>query len=74
MIKYMIHRPIAVTMILIALVVVGVIGTSRLPVSLMPNIDIPQSRFKLLCLVIRCRRWRNELLHLCEANCLVCLE
>ena len=42
MIKYLIHRPIAVTMILIALVVVGVIGTSRLPVSLMPNIDIPQ--------------------------------
>ena len=42
MIKYLIHRPIAVTMILIALVVVSIIGLRHLPVSLMPNIDVPQ--------------------------------
>ena len=42
MIKYLIHRPIAVTMILIALVAVSVIGVKHLPVSLMPNIDVPQ--------------------------------
>lgn len=42
MIKYLIHRPIAVTMILIALVVVSIVGVKHLPVSLMPNIDVPQ--------------------------------
>lgn len=42
MIKYLIQRPIAVTMILIAIVVVGFIGIHNIPVSLMPNIDIPQ--------------------------------
>ena len=42
MIKYLIQRPIAITMILIAIVVVGVIGIRNIPVSLMPDIDIPQ--------------------------------
>lgn len=42
MIRYLIHRPIAVTMILIAVVVVGVVGIRNIPVSLMPDIDIPQ--------------------------------
>ena len=42
MIKYLIHRPVAVTMILIALVVIGIVGIKNIPVSLMPDIDIPQ--------------------------------
>lgn len=42
MIKYLIQRPIAVTMILIAIVVVGIIGIRNIPISLMPDIDIPQ--------------------------------
>ena len=42
MVKYLIHRPIAVTMILIAVVVVGIVGIRNIPVSLMPDIDIPQ--------------------------------
>lgn len=42
MIKYLIHRPIAVSMILIAVIVVGIVGIRNIPVSLMPNIDIPQ--------------------------------
>lgn len=42
MIRYLIHRPIAVTMILIAVVVVGIVGIRNIPVSLMPDIDIPQ--------------------------------
>lgn len=42
MIRYLIQRPIAVTMILIAVVVVGVFGIRNIPVSLMPDIDIPQ--------------------------------
>lgn len=42
MIRYLIKRPVAVTMIVIAVVVVGVIGVRNIPVSLMPGIDIPQ--------------------------------
>ncbi len=42
MIKFLIQRPVAVTMIVIAVVVVGIIGVRNIPVSLMPDIDIPQ--------------------------------
>lgn len=42
MIRYLIHRPVALTMILIAIVVVSIIGVRGIPVSLMPDIDIPQ--------------------------------
>lgn len=42
MIKYLIRRPIAVSMCLIALVVIGVLSMKYIPVSLMPDIDIPQ--------------------------------
>lgn len=37
-----IHRPIAVTMTLIAIVTLGILALSKLPISLMPDIDIPQ--------------------------------
>lgn len=42
MLNRIIHRPIAVTMIVIAVTVVGILMIRRMPVSLMPNIDIPQ--------------------------------
>lgn len=42
MVKYLIKRPIAVTMILIALVTVSIVGVRKIPVSLMPDIDVPQ--------------------------------
>ncbi|MEG0500132.1 MAG: efflux RND transporter permease subunit, partial [Rikenellaceae bacterium] len=42
MIKKLIERPIAVSMSLIALVVLGIVAINYLPVSLMPDIDIPQ--------------------------------
>ncbi len=42
MVKRLIERPIAVTMSIIAIVVLGFISMRYLPVSLMPNIDIPQ--------------------------------
>ena len=38
----MIHRPIAVTMCIIALVVMGILALRYIPISLMPDIDIPQ--------------------------------
>ena len=40
--KKLLHRPIAVTMCLIAVVVMGCLALRYIPVSLMPDIDVPQ--------------------------------
>lgn len=42
MLKKLIDRPIAVVMILIAAIVLGLVSTKLLPVSLVPNVNIPQ--------------------------------
>lgn len=42
MIKKLIHRPIAVTMATIAIVVLGLVASGLLPVGLMPAVDIPE--------------------------------
>lgn len=41
MLRQIIHRPIAVTMIVIAVAVIGVLSALHMPVSLMPAIDVP---------------------------------
>lgn len=40
--KTLLHRPVAVTMCIIALTVIGILSLRYIPVSLMPDIDIPQ--------------------------------
>ena len=42
MVRELIDRPIAVTMCLIAVVVMGCLALRYIPVSLMPDIDVPQ--------------------------------
>lgn len=42
MLRHILHRPIAVTMTLIAIVILGVLAFTRIPVSLMPDIDVPR--------------------------------
>ncbi len=42
MVRFLINKPIAVTMTFLALLVLGIIATLRLPVSLMPDVDIPK--------------------------------
>lgn len=42
MLRRLIHRPIAVSMIVIAVIVIGILSIFGMPVSLMPDIDIPQ--------------------------------
>lgn len=42
MLRTFLHRPIAVTMSLIAIVILGVLAFQRIPVSLMPDIDVPR--------------------------------
>ncbi|MDX8339745.1 efflux RND transporter permease subunit [Draconibacterium sp. IB214405] len=41
MVKFLIHRPIAVTMAFLAFLFIGIATTVQIPVSLMPDIDIP---------------------------------
>ena len=45
--KIVLHRPIAVTMILIIIVTLGILSLGRMPVSLMPDIDIPRITIKM---------------------------
>ncbi|MDD4644872.1 MAG: efflux RND transporter permease subunit, partial [Bacteroidales bacterium] len=42
MVKFLIHRPIAVIMAFLAILFLGVVTVFKLPVSLMPDIDIPE--------------------------------
>ncbi len=42
MIRFLLKRPIAVVMTTIAFLVLGIVSSFRLPVSLMPDIDIPE--------------------------------
>ena len=42
MLRNIIHRPIAVTMTLIAIATLGVLALGRIPVSLMPDVDVPR--------------------------------
>ena len=42
MIKFLISRPVAVIMTFLALIMLGIVASNRLPVSLMPDIDIPE--------------------------------
>ncbi|GAO30658.1 efflux RND transporter permease subunit [Geofilum rubicundum] len=42
MIKFLIHRPIAVIMTFVAILTLGLVASGLLPVSLMPDIDIPE--------------------------------
>jgi len=42
MVKFLITRPVAVIMTFLALILLGLVASRRLPVSLMPDIDIPE--------------------------------
>ncbi len=42
MIKFLLNRPIGVIMMTLALAVLGLVAMSRLPISLMPDVDIPE--------------------------------
>lgn len=42
MLPFLLHRPIAVTMTALAILILGMVAATRLPVSLMPDVDIPE--------------------------------
>ena len=45
----LIKRPIAVSMCLIALAAIAILAMQRIPVSLMPDIDVPQITVQAVC-------------------------
>ncbi|MBS4013002.1 MAG: efflux RND transporter permease subunit [Bacteroidetes bacterium] len=47
MVKFLINRPIAVTMAFIGVLVLGITAASFLPVSLVPDVDIPRITVKI---------------------------
>lgn len=49
MIKFLISRPIAVSMTFLAFVIVGLVSMKVIPISMMPDIDIPQITVKITC-------------------------
>ena len=42
MLRKLINRPIAVSMIVVAVMVIGIVALTHIPVSMMPQIDIPR--------------------------------
>ena len=42
MVRFIIQRPVAVIMTFLAVVLLGIVASGRLPVSLMPDIDVPE--------------------------------
>ncbi|HET6560104.1 MAG TPA: efflux RND transporter permease subunit [Prolixibacteraceae bacterium] len=42
MVKFLIHRPVSVAMAFVALLILGVISYQKIPLSLLPDIDIPE--------------------------------
>ena len=47
MVKFLIHRPIGVFMVFVSIVVMGIASMYRIPVSLMPDVDIPEITIKI---------------------------
>jgi len=47
MVKFLIHRPVAVFMATLAFLLLGVVASSRIPTSLMPDIPIPEITVQL---------------------------
>ncbi len=59
MVKFLIHRPVAVTMAFFALLLIGIATTTNLPVSLMPDIDIPVVSIRISSSELPARQLEN---------------
>jgi len=59
LVRFLIHRPIAVTMSFLALLIIGLATTFSLPVSLMPDIDIPVVSIRIFSTDLPARHLEN---------------
>ena len=58
-----IRRPVATTLLTLALTMAGAIGYFQLPVSPLPQVDFPRSRYPPVCPVPAQRPWLRRLPH-----------
>jgi len=68
-VRFLIKRPIAVVATLIAFIALGIISVIRMPVSLLPDIDIPEISIRVYYPDIGARQLEMLLLCLCAVIC-----
>ncbi len=61
MVKFLIHRPVAVVMAFLAFMLIGIATTTNLPVSLMPDIDIPVISIRVPATEMPARQMENTI-------------
>jgi multidrug efflux pump subunit AcrB len=70
MVKFLITRPVAVIMTFLALIMLGIVASSRLPVSLMPDIDIPEITVAVSRPDVSARELENSVVSILRRNLL----
>jgi multidrug efflux pump subunit AcrB len=70
MIKFLITRPVAVIMTFLALIMLGIVASGRLPVSLMPDIDIPEITVAISRPDVSAREMENTVVSVLRRNLL----
>jgi multidrug efflux pump subunit AcrB len=70
MVKFLITRPVAVIMTFLALIMLGIVASGRLPVSLMPNIDIPEITVAVSRPNVSARELENTVVSILRRNLL----
>lgn len=70
MVKFLITRPVAVIMTFLALIMLGIVTSGRLPVSLMPDIDIPEITVAVSRPDVSARELENSVVSILRRNLL----
>jgi multidrug efflux pump subunit AcrB len=70
MVKFLITRPVAVIMTFLALLMLGIVASKRLPVSLMPDIDIPEITVAISSPDVSARELENSVVSVLRRNLL----
>ena len=70
MIRFIIKRPVAVLMTFTALLMLGIVASGRLPVSLLPDIDIPEITVSISRPDVSAREIENTVVSVLRRNLL----
>ena len=70
MVKFLITRPVAVIMTFLAMLLLGLVASNRLPVSLMPDIDIPEITVAVSRPDVSARELENTVVSILRRNLL----
>ncbi|MCJ7447097.1 MAG: efflux RND transporter permease subunit [Bacteroidales bacterium] len=70
MVKFLIKRPVAVIMTFLALIMLGIVASGRLPVSLMPDIDITEITVAVSRTDVSARELENTVVSILRRNLL----